>query len=912
MRIDTQALLCRTDIVQVVSRYVQLRKDGIEHVGLCPFHGERTPSLMVNKRKQIYKCFGCGAGGDSIDFLMRMGRTFKEACEELESGSTNGTYSAEQRSPLHACPNSWQQSKPPGPATDFTHYKLGQPHQVWAYHMADGHVWGYACRFNHPDGKKDVLPFCYATDGERSEWRFMGFSKPRPIYNLHLAVSNPEATILLVEGEKTADAVQALYDPSKMVVVTWLGGANGIRATEWSTLNGRVVVAWPDNDWSHTYGEKHPKAGQVKPWHEQPGNSAMLTILTLCQPSKSRWIRNPEGLPCGWDAADREWTIEELGQFLRANMTSVPAVEPEPEPDPMPPLPPIDEHETLEAEEHYDNFEPPPLDDDDQPSHKDETFFRFLGYEKTEHGLQACYFYSNAAKSVIKMTPASMSKANLLMLAPINWWEDKYPKKSGRIDIDSAQNWLVQRSFDVGSFSDRWLRGRGAWIDGTKVVIHAGDRLVVDGKPTRLSDFQSRYIYEIADPLSFETEEPLKSSEANQFMNVVRLINWERDINAYLLAGWCVIAPICGTLRWRPHIWITGSAGTGKSWVFQNVVRRILGDTGLAVQGETSEAGLRQTLNHDALPVVFDEAEGEDKRAQDRMQQVLALMRAGSSSDGGVMAKGTAGGNAKTFRIRSCFAFASIAVQVAQMSDRSRVTILGLKKPSDKATRESRWKELQRTYNEVLTDEYCRRLRARTVSILPTILKNAETFANAVAHELGEQRTGDQVGTLLAGAYSLFSSSEITFDKAVAWIRERDWSEETMLDGARDEMGLIAHLLDQITQIEASSGRIDRAIGELVQIAAHIKSDYAIEPLQANDRLKRIGLKVDGSGVFAELVISNSAANLKKVLEGTPWARNHHKILLRIEGAHAVASAKFAAGIQTRAVKIPLSQLFDE
>jgi DNA primase len=61
----------RADIVQLVSRYVTLRKQGPRHWGLCPFHSEKTPSFQVHEDRQIFYCFGCGAGGDLFGFRMR-------------------------------------------------------------------------------------------------------------------------------------------------------------------------------------------------------------------------------------------------------------------------------------------------------------------------------------------------------------------------------------------------------------------------------------------------------------------------------------------------------------------------------------------------------------------------------------------------------------------------------------------------------------------------------------------------------------------------------------------------------------------------------------------------------------------------------------------------------------------------
>jgi DNA primase len=74
----------RSSILEVVSDYASLKKTGKNHKGLCPFHSEKTPSFMVNEEKQIFHCFGCGAGGDVFTFLMKAGHfTFPQAVEEL-------------------------------------------------------------------------------------------------------------------------------------------------------------------------------------------------------------------------------------------------------------------------------------------------------------------------------------------------------------------------------------------------------------------------------------------------------------------------------------------------------------------------------------------------------------------------------------------------------------------------------------------------------------------------------------------------------------------------------------------------------------------------------------------------------------------------------------------------------------
>jgi len=77
-------LLARADIAEVVGRYVQLKKAGVNLKGLCPFHGEKTPSFIVSPTRQTYHCFGCGVHGNAIGFLMEhAGMGFSDAVRDL-------------------------------------------------------------------------------------------------------------------------------------------------------------------------------------------------------------------------------------------------------------------------------------------------------------------------------------------------------------------------------------------------------------------------------------------------------------------------------------------------------------------------------------------------------------------------------------------------------------------------------------------------------------------------------------------------------------------------------------------------------------------------------------------------------------------------------------------------------------
>src|SRR4029078_7017458 len=77
----------RVDVVEVVSRYVRVKKAGANFSGLCPFHNQKTPSFSVSPAKQFYRCFGCGAHGNAIGFLMSYGGMgYVDAVKDLASG----------------------------------------------------------------------------------------------------------------------------------------------------------------------------------------------------------------------------------------------------------------------------------------------------------------------------------------------------------------------------------------------------------------------------------------------------------------------------------------------------------------------------------------------------------------------------------------------------------------------------------------------------------------------------------------------------------------------------------------------------------------------------------------------------------------------------------------------------------
>ncbi len=281
---------------------------------------------------------------------------------------------------------------------------------------------------------------------------------------------------------------------------------------------------------------------------------------------------------------------------------------------------------------------------------------------------------------------------------------------------------------------------------------------------------------------------------------------------------------------------------------------------------------------------------------------VLALVRQSSSETGGRIIKGAATGKAVQYSIRSCFAFSSINSSLMQESDRSRVSVLEINQEFNRHP----FSEIVAAQAALFEDRYVERFYARAIELAAVIRANAHVFADAVAAELGEQRAGDQLGALLAGAYSLHSNQQITIEKARKWVQEQDWAaDREEVASQSDEQALMHLLMAQRVKFRPGvSGTFeDVPVGELVEAAnAEMESlKYPREP--ALEALKWSGFKVEDGSLY----VSNTAPDIRRMLANTPWSANYARVLKRLPGAAAAGPISFGhKHSQARATRVPI------
>lgn len=927
---DAVLTQAKSRIVEVAQKYIDtLEKKGKDWHALCPFHSEKTPSFTVSEKTEAYYCFGCGASGDAIDLVSHFEGTNMRDSVKLILGQhvlTDPNYKPEPAAKKPAKEEEW---KPIIPVPDDISQQpmtvisrrdgdgKWQRHErsaQWRYTDANGSLIGWVFRFDMQDGGKEVLPqtYCVNTQTGECQWRWQAFPKPRPLYRLQALVANPNAQVLIVEGEKTADAAQALFKAagvkeSSLVVVSWPGGGKAVPHVDWSPLTGRKVGLWPDAD-KKPYKSDHPLAGQIMPRLEQPGYSCMYGIYSRSIKNLAasvKFIFPPENVPCGWDVADEfppgvtiishakaasveiqealQILINEVREFFKEGEV----VEPEPEPEEQPELEPIPEAAQEEFEEDLIK----------------NSYFTILGYD-----VGVYYIFQHEKRQVMSVSKRDFYEIGLIELAEINWWERHFPKEKGGIDLKLAAEWFFRTANSRGVYDPSRIRGRGAWVDKGRHVYHHGDYLTVDGEHIDIHRMSSSYVYPTARRMPTPAEVPLSDKEGMSLLDVAAMVRWSMPASAALLAGWTFLAPICGALKWRPHIWLTGAAGTGKSSLQRDFCSALTQGISVYAQGNSTEAGIRQRLRGDALPVLLDEAECNDERERMRMSNVLSLIRQSSTDSQAETLKGTVSGASMNFNIRSMFCLASINTALVLKADIDRMTKLSIRSPTEGDPKDN-WAQLQDELIKITKDETLpNRLLARALKMLPQIHKNIAVFTRVAAKHFGTQRDGDQFGTLLAGCWSLVTEIPADDEAALKMITAYNWQEHVEDHDQDDAARALQTILASRIRMPGSIGEL--SVYELIRETSGLHRDGTVDALLAEATLRRHGMIPDHAA--DALIFGITTPSLRELVDHASFATDLRGQLLRVPGAQRLKQLMSFVGAKSRCISVPLHPILGE
>lgn len=320
------------------------------------------------------------------------------------------------------------------------------------------------------------------------------------------------------------------------------------------------------------------------------------------------------------------------------------------------------------------------------------------------------------------------------------------------IDRDLLKRALIAKCGDLsehGVFDPSGrVRGDGGWKDENgRLVLHCGDVVFTAGGDGRLHEGKPGIRDQLIYPKGNRQMRPAETAAAGEkgpaweLLQLLSSWQWKRgQLDALLLLGWIVLAPIAGALRWRPAMWLTGDMATGKSTLQELIFLTQGGRSGIIQAADATGAGIWQALKFRSLPVALDEVEASTNN--EKREAIVNLMRI--SASGAMLRRGGQDHHAVEFNVFAPFLFSSINMLPLPPQDVSRLALLELN-------------ELPRGIKRPVLDpkrlgDIGAGLRRRMVDAWPRWEDHVAPWWEPIGQEFAA-RTADTFGFLLAAAH---------------------------------------------------------------------------------------------------------------------------------------------------------------
>jgi len=531
-------------------------------------------------------------------------------------------------------------------------------------------------------------------------------------------------------------------------------------------------------------------------------------------------------------------------------------------------------------------------------------------------------YYLDAAGQLVALRVREHTRLNILGLfgsenhLVVEYWpktDDKGNVKGWR--TEDAEKQLMALAAARGLWSPvNKARGRGCWSDEAgRLIVHYGSRILINGR-SRRPGLVGELAFVAGEKLmaSAEMTEPAGSrGVGEEALSLLRCWKWRRDIDPRLLLGWIGAGFLGASLRVRPVAWIIGRRGTGKS-TLQEALSAVLREWLLSVTDST-EAGIRQTLQHDCLPVAIDEAEADGSKDDARLRALVKLARRCYS--GTQSLRGGADHEASGFTLRSAMLFSSIRTPPLTPQDGSRMAVLKL----DDQMPGAALPDLDPARLHAIGARILRRLIDQWPR-LPAALEQYRIALIAVGHS---NRTADVFGTLLALADLIISDGDVDSDSAaelaaqldIAILPEAD-------DSASDEQEMLAHLLSSVLPPEGPADdkatvaewlrRASEPFNSLAERAERVLGNSGIKIIRPREQARVVPSAPASEGRPCYFAVANRHAGLDRLFSGTRWAQGVWKQAARDLSAALPAETAKYGGVPERGTAIPLLLAFGE
>jgi phage/plasmid primase-like uncharacterized protein len=358
------------------------------------------------------------------------------------------------------------------------------------------------------------------------------------------------------------------------------------------------------------------------------------------------------------------------------------------------------------------------------------------------------YYLSTQSKTIINLKGHQHKGEHLKAIANEKFWAEKYGSKKDK-DGNVQPNWtkiadtLLERQRDIGPFDLKKMRGLGVWDDEGRIFVNIGSGVYSSERQHVMSNIDPHlatknfYKNEPSDMVNFDDE--LTDEECLAIIKAFQHLRFKNEFDFFYVTGFLAIANCFAALNWRPHLWVSGPAGSGKSWTLKQMGKLI--HYRLPVKGSTV-SGIKQELNCHAKCVVYDEAE-----ASQMLDSVVELARQCSTKNDDKILRGTTFGQAISYEANACFLMGSIEPPRMNKADDSRFFLIEMIDLKDQTNAE--FDLIHEKFKAI--EGMGKRLMVRCVKNFTTLLKNIELCKKMLREKGVGSREADQLATIMGG-----------------------------------------------------------------------------------------------------------------------------------------------------------------
>lgn len=503
------------------------------------------------------------------------------------------------------------------------------------------------------------------------------------------------------------------------------------------------------------------------------------------------------------------------------------------------------------------------------------------------------FIWSNFKQQLFAVDGNKLKKHNLINMLGnafiVANYTDSNDKGAEFVNYDRLASEIVNKCAEKGIYNFDMQKGAGVWSTKDNELIINSSKVWSTGEFNG-SRIQKDGVYVYSKCLGLTKNTDIATQQdVNTAYALIKSFNWERgEQDAKLFFGYILHCYLTGAINWRSHAYVSGEGGSGKS-TLQSITHKLLGKNAILIDGQSSEAGIRQKIKNDACAILIDESEASERK----MLNILNMFR--SASSGSTVLKGTSDQNGTDFTLRFSGLLTGIIPVTFNQADNGRFLKLTLQPFDRNSTANSDLKLLMTDYETL--NELGKRLQMLMISKFKNLL-NINKIVRRELTKNSSERYADTFGILLSTSYIAFNDSEDE-QNIIDYVNSFDFDDEKERATHKDHDEMLENILDKTIQDENG---VKATVIDVIYMAyyAFKKERNIVDFKTYNAALGNYGIRVLDEDTL-NLLIDTSRSSLRSLLRGTRFETGDvAQVLKRVKNTKVISEPKSIGGVQKR------------